>query len=85
MKVVERFEDMSPNGKLRLYQQPDGDIIVGIIPDPDQEDYTKLFPSVEFCNTCMGGGQSPHVLQALRNLINAIELDNKEKPQHREK
>ncbi len=82
MRACERFEDMSPKGKLKLLQQDDGDIIVVVIPDPDSRD--KLFPSAEFC-THMGGGQSPNVLKALRGLMEAIERDNKETPQHRGK
>lgn len=80
MKVVERFEDMSPKGKLKLLKQDDGDIIVCVIPDPGSTD--KIFPSAEFC-TYIGGGQSPNVLRALRGLMDAIELDNQETPQHR--
>lgn len=82
MKVYERYEDMSPLGRLRLIEQPDGDMIVCIIPDPNEDKFLKLFPSAEFC-TIQGGGQSQNVLKALRNLRDAIEKDNKEKPQHR--
>ena len=33
-KMVERYEDMSPLGRLRVYKQDDGDLIVEIVPDP---------------------------------------------------
>jgi hypothetical protein len=50
--IVERFEDMSPTGRLRLLRQEDGDIVVVVI-DGDGD-----FSSVEFCTPMSGGGQS---------------------------
>jgi hypothetical protein len=81
MKIAERFEDMSPKGKLKLIQQDDGDIIVVV--SPDHEARKSADKQVEFC-TCGGGGQSPRTLAALRELMIAIDLDNKEKTQERE-
>ena len=71
---VERFEDMSPRGRMRLIQQKDGDIIIALIPDPNSRDRDD----VEFC---LSGGQSPHTLKALRELLSAMERDNAENPQ----
>jgi hypothetical protein len=83
-RVCERFEDMSPRGKLVLIQQPDGDIIVSIHPS-DLEDFNRkgLFQSAEFCTVGTGGGQSPRTREALLELMNAIDEDNRESPQYR--
>lgn len=83
---VQRFEDMSPEGCLRLFRQEDGDIIVCAVPDPEDCDRRRLPPfgiSVEFCECGGGGGQSPHTRRALLALWEAIERDNAEHPQHR--
>lgn len=79
MKTVERNEDMSPTGILRLYQQDDGDIVVAIVPDLDdmRRNYRE---SIEFCAIGAGGGRSPKTLAALRNLMAAMEEDNKDRP-----
>ncbi len=82
---VQRFEDMSPEGCLRLFRQGDGDIIVCAVPDPEECERRQLPPfgiGVEFC-TCGGGGQSPNTRKALLALWEAIEKDNAENPQHR--
>lgn len=78
MRSVERFEDMSPTGKLRLIEQDDGDMIVAIVPDVEESNRNGRLPvslSVEFC-TFGGGGQSPRTLDALRDLMTAMVLDN---------
>ena len=31
MRIAERFEDMSPRGRLRVIQQEDGDMIVEVV------------------------------------------------------
>ena len=77
MKIVERKEDMSSTGRLRILQQPDGDIIVAVIPAIG--DWMRQ-NSVEFCAICSGGGRSPKTLAALRNLMDAIDQDNAERP-----
>lgn len=79
---LERFEDMSPDGRLALMQQEDGDVILVIIPPHDKYS-PKPMLSVEFCSCGSGGGQSPHTLGALRNLMEAIRKDNAENPQCR--
>lgn len=81
-RTIERYEDMSPLGKLRLLQQADGDIIIAIIPDP--EGIRHFAPSVEFCIPGSGGGNSPHTHKALFELMRAMALDNKERQQQRE-
>ena len=74
-KIYRRREDMSPTGELRLLVQPDGDVII--------ECYGEDFPKgmktaqVEFTFPGIGGGRSPNTRNALINLIEAIELDNK--------
>ncbi len=78
-KFAERFEDMSRFGRLRVFQQDDGDMIVAIIEDPDNPS-SGLLPSVEFCTS---GGKSPHTREALRALMHAIERDNFESSPYR--
>lgn len=72
--TAERFEDMSPRGRLRVIQQDDGDMIIAIIPDLNAPIERQ---SVEFCTS---GGKSPRTLLALRDLMHAIALENEEKP-----
>lgn len=69
-KCAERFEDMSERGRLRVWQQDDGDMIVHVIPDPSTDNRGA---SVEFC---VSGGRSPRTLEALRQLLVAIHADN---------
>ena len=80
-KSYERYEDMSPDGRLGIIAQPDGDIIITIIQSAKEE--LSMFPSVEFCAIYGGGGQSPAVLEALHALMEAIESDNRNHPQQR--
>lgn len=75
MKKVERNEDMSRLGRLRLLQQTDGDIIIAV--QSEENGLIQPGDSVEFCTS---GGRSPHTLAALRNLMKAMELDNLENP-----
>lgn len=83
-EVVERFEDMSQRGRLKLIRQPDGDVIIAAIPDPDQKNCLNVLGSmVEFCTPCSGGGQSPNTLKALRALFEAMLKDNQENAQCR--
>lgn len=80
-EFYERFEDMSPTGKLSLMIQDDGDVIVTIWPDSKVEDSLQHV-YVEFC-TYSGGGQSPRVRKALMVLAEAIRRDNEERTQNR--
>jgi len=62
-----RLEDMSPNGKLTLHQQDDGDVVVTVM---DENGRTV---AVEFC---MSGGRSPRTLAGLFALLCAMAEDN---------
>jgi len=75
-KMVERFEDMSERGRLRIRLQDDGDILVCVISDPNGPNEGNS-TSVEFC---IRGGKSPKTLEALRLLMNAMEEDNRGNP-----
>ena len=72
--VAERFEDMSPRGRLRLLREEDGDVIICIIPDPEAHPNQPMM-SVEFCTS---GGGSPRTHAALLNLLEAMEQDNRD-------
>lgn len=74
----ERNEDMSPDGKLRLIVQDDGDIIVAM--NGRTMNDAPCIAQLEFCSVGSGGGRSPHTREALRNLIVAIQRDNQEQP-----
>lgn len=78
-RMAERFEDMSPRGRLRVFQQNDGDMVVAIVPDPTQHPDAELL-SVEFCSPGSGGGKSPQVVEALRALMHAMAHENQSKP-----
>lgn len=77
-QVVERLEDMSSRGRLRLIEQMDGDIIVAV--QSMEDGFLGIGDSVEFCSGYSGGGKSPHTMEALRNLMEAIKKDNAENP-----
>lgn len=78
MKVVERIEDMSSRGRLRVIQQDDGDIIVAV--QSMEDGCLQNGDSVEFCTGFSGGGKSPNTLNALYALMDAIKKDNLEHP-----
>lgn len=65
-----RPEDMSEKGRLHLFPQDDGDMVVRVV-DGDDERHV----AIEFCAS---GGRSPHTLQALRDLSHAMSRDNAE-------
>lgn len=71
---VVRKEDMSRNGRLRLFKQDDGDVCVSVVED----DGTSA--GIEFCVPGTGGGKSPKTLSALNVLALAIEEDNEADP-----
>lgn len=76
MENYERKEDMSPDGKLMLHIQEDGDVVVGIAPS-QQEGPQHFVKTAEFCSLS-AGGRSPRTRMALMILALAIELDNKD-------
>lgn len=74
MREAERFEDMSPRGRLRVLQQDDGDMIVCVIEDMESGGCCAgLTASVEFCTS---GGKSPRTRAALLALMQAMAEDN---------
>jgi hypothetical protein len=84
MRKTERFEDMSPDGKLTVLIEDDGDIII------EATTWTsptggRLFrqAQVQFCTCGSGGGQSPETRKALLSLFDAIQRDNETNKQHR--
>lgn len=76
LRTVERNEDMSPDTKLRIHVQFDGDIQVTII----SNDGKSLYKTVEFCAMGEGGGRSLKTREALFALMTAMEEDNTENP-----
>jgi hypothetical protein len=76
-KTITRVGDMHPKTALNVHLQDDGDIVVWV--------GHPLFPidggidenSVEFTTIGSGGGRSEKTLGALRNLIKAMEEDNR--------
>ncbi len=77
VNCVTRAEDMSPDGRLRVWMQQDGDLIVEVVPESSKQEPSA---SVEFCTVGSGGGRSPHTRKALMELMEAIKRDNKESP-----
>jgi hypothetical protein len=73
-REVEREEDMSPDGKLKLIQQDDGDIIVVV--QESLSEFRATSASVEFCIPGTGGGTSPETHKALLHLMEAMAADN---------
>ena len=78
MRMAERFEDMSRRGRLRVFQQDDGDMIVSVVEDLDSPNPTAgLSCSVEFCTS---GGKSPKTFEALLALMLAMADENAATP-----
>lgn len=75
-----RKEDMSPTGMLEVFLDNDNNDIHITVFEDDGNGTIDNMSSVEFCCVGSGGGQSPHTMNALRELAKAIELDNKERP-----
>lgn len=75
---VERYEDMTPTGKLTMIRQQDGDVILVAM----GEDFQQV--ALEFCTPMTGGGSSEHTHKALCALMVAMEKDNVERKQNRE-
>ncbi len=71
---VERIEDMSARGRLKIMRGEDGDILVGVITEEGK------MADIEFCTMALGGGRSPRTFRALLELMVAMEDDNKEEP-----
>ncbi|MDH0959083.1 hypothetical protein EGJ86_19310 [Pseudomonas sp. o96-267] len=73
--LIERPEDMSPDGRLALFRDSDGDIHVRVIPPTERTD--DYAPSIEFVTHCQ---RSPRTVEALQALMEAMRLDNEERP-----
>ncbi|HBO5516262.1 TPA: hypothetical protein L4559_005191 [Pseudomonas aeruginosa] len=73
--VIVRPEDMSPDGRLSVCMDHEGDILISVIPPADKVD--SYAPSVEFVSHCP---RSRHTLAALRELMRAMAKDNVENP-----
>lgn len=71
---IARKEDMSQNGRIRLFKQDDGDMCLAVIDEHGQS------AGVEFCTGFGGGGKSPKTLAALNILALAILEDNANEP-----
>lgn len=78
VESAERYEDMTPQGRLHLIRQQDGDVILVVIGDDFQQ------VALEFCTPMTGGGSSEHTHKALCALMVAMEKDNQERKQDRE-
>lgn len=85
---VSRIADMHPTRRLKLWRQEDGDIIVTIeqkgclIRSYTFDGQEEVSAEVEFCTS---GGNSPRTREALRQLMEAMELDNQESPDFRDR
>lgn len=77
----QRYEDMSPTGRLAVMIEEDGDVIVTVI--PDSKAFNSFTKSAQFC-TFIGGGRSPAVREAILKLAQAILQENLDNPQYRE-
>ena len=69
-KFYERKGDMSPDSKLQLLIEDDGDVIVSI------HHTEHLSSSIQFCSVGNGGGRSPETRTALLALCHAMNRDN---------
>jgi len=67
VKQTERHEDMSANGKLKMFRQDGGDVVLVAINDEGRQ------IGLEFCTS---GGKSPNTHRALCALMVAMEKDN---------
>lgn len=72
-RQVQRREDMSPDGHLRLYLQEDGDIVLTVHGRRWGSDEPST-ASIEFCADG-GGGRSPRTVEALKLLMAAMQAD----------
>jgi hypothetical protein len=78
MRRVDRREDMSPDGFLSIVEINDGDMLLTIAEGKLNGGIGKIV-SAQFC-TFVGGGQSPRTLVALKQLAEALSLDNETCP-----
>ena len=77
--AVERPDDMSQKGKLRLFVEDDGDIIVAVheeVQDEQGQPMVGAGADVQICAPFTGGGHSPETWEALHRLAIAMHHDN---------
>lgn len=72
-----RLESMSPDGKMKMILQEDGDIII-VVEQGNGNGGVDRFASVEFCTPFGGGGGSQETYWALVQLMGAMAQDNLE-------
>jgi len=72
---TERIGDMDRKSRLRIYRDASGDIVVQVLQFGPQG--LTGVAEVEFCTSPRGGGRSPETFEALLNLIEAMDKDNK--------
>lgn len=70
-----RKEDMSPNGRLQIIKDMDGDIHVMVL-SSNSFGRIEETASIEFCTAIAGGGGSPETFKALHELMAAMMRDN---------
>ncbi|KIL03183.1 hypothetical protein EGJ28_16475 [Stutzerimonas xanthomarina] len=73
--LIERPDDMSRDGRLAVCRDSEGDFHIRVIPPAERSD--DYAPSVEFVAHC---SRSPRTVAALEALIEAMRLDNEERP-----
>lgn len=76
LKIYCRKEDMSPDGRLQLHRQEDGDVCLTVM-EGYLEGGISESASVEFCTPFLGGGGSHETYGALLRLMEAMEKDNR--------
>lgn len=79
-EAIVRIGDMHPTRSIKLIKQRSGDVVMSITQDGvvvAENGRSRSLAMVEFC---VSGGRSPHTLQALYALKEAIERDNVERP-----
>lgn len=75
MRKVERLSDLGGGSRLIVMEEDDGDLWVSTVDDKGHSG-----DGAEFCTTHAGGGRSPFVRAALKQLMAAIVMDNEEHP-----
>lgn len=79
-EAIARFGDMHPTRSIKLLKQRSGDVVMSITQDGVVVAENGRFRSLAMVEFCVSGGRSPHTLQALYALMEAIERDNAERP-----
>ena len=83
LKLIEWIMSKPRGQAYSVGYDDDGDMLIGVYSSEDGSETIDEWANVEFCTIAMGGGNSPHTLKALRDLMDAIKLDNIEHPNGR--